>query len=104
MDDARIFGSMIRVLRERRQLSQAELGAACTPPRSQPAIAQWEAGARPLGEDLLAVATAALGIPSLREFLREGIRALDLEDRRLRAVADALAEDPESAEPRGGST
>ena len=68
------LSQLIRAVRERRRLSQAQLAALCSPPRAQANVATWESGTRPLSEATLETVAQALGL-SVRELLAEGLRA-----------------------------
>ena len=68
----RLLSGIVKVCREGARLSQAQLGAACNPPRTQEAVAQWESGARGLSEATLEVVAEALGT-SVEEMLLDGI-------------------------------
>lgn len=68
----RVLSEIIRTVRANRGIGQAELGQRCNPPRAQPAVAQWESGARPLTEATLEVVAEALGV-SVRDLILEGL-------------------------------
>lgn len=86
-----LFPRLIRATRLRHKLSQDAFGRLCMV--SQPAVAGWESGTRPIQETTLEKIATALGEP-LAALLAKGLRDLNREDKK---ATDAVTETP--AEP-----
>lgn len=74
----RFLSIAIRLARESRGLTQAQLAERCRPPVRQHNVSQWESGARPLSEASLEKVADALRV-SVRELLAEAVKATALE-------------------------